>query len=113
MQGGAVNGSSESGSMSTVSRKDNMVVSSDDSSCSDEYELELGLSLNLGDGGSKMHQVSMSGQYARILTGQDFPHLSPSSSSSSSSTSFSLSRANAAAGTERTADSVAAANGSR
>ncbi|KAE8661433.1 Eukaryotic translation initiation factor 5A [Hibiscus syriacus] len=101
------------GKFSTVSREDNMVVSSEDSSCSDEYELELGLSLDLGDGGSKMHQVSISGQYARILTTQDFPPLFPSSSSSSSSTSFSLSGANAAAGTERTADSVATAIGSR
>ncbi|KAE8664855.1 Auxin-responsive protein IAA11 [Hibiscus syriacus] len=112
MQGGVVNGGSESGSMSTVLREDNMVVSSEDSSCPDEYELELGLGLSLGGGGSKMHQVSKCGQYARILTAQDFPPSSPSPSSSSSSSSFSLTRANITAGTKRTADSVAAANGS-
>ncbi|KAE8679651.1 Auxin-responsive protein IAA11 [Hibiscus syriacus] len=111
MQGDAVNGGSESGSMSTVSREDNMMVSSEDSSCPDEYELELGLGLSLGGGGSKLHQVSKTGQYARILTAQDFPPSSPSPSSSSSS-SFSLSRANVTAGTKRTADPVAAANGS-
>ncbi|KAK8532477.1 hypothetical protein V6N13_131802 [Hibiscus sabdariffa] len=108
MQGGGVNGGSESESMSTVSMEDNMVASSEDSSSPDESELELGLGLSLGGAGSKMHQASKGGQYARILTAQDFP--SPSSSSSSSS---SLSRANVSAGTKRTADSVAAAaNGS-
>ncbi|KAE8708124.1 Auxin-responsive protein IAA11 [Hibiscus syriacus] len=105
-----VNGGSESGSICSVSREDNMAVSSEDSSSPDESELELGLGLSLG-GGSKMHQASKCGQYARILTAQDFPSSSPSPSSSSSS--FSLSRANVTAGTKRTADSVAAAaNGS-
>ncbi|KAK8650759.1 hypothetical protein V6N13_140385 [Hibiscus sabdariffa] len=117
MPAGVVDGGSETGSMSTVSREDNMVASSEDSSSPDESELELGLGLSLGAGvGSKMHQVSKTGPYARILTAQDFPSSSPSpssSSSSSSSSSFSLSRANATAGTKRTADSVAAvANGS-
>ncbi|GMI63438.1 hypothetical protein HRI_000013100 [Hibiscus trionum] len=51
-----VDGGSESRSMSTVSRDDNMAVSSEDSSCPDESELELGLGLSLGHGGSKMHQ---------------------------------------------------------
>ncbi|XVF32324.1 hypothetical protein REPUB_Repub17cG0071900 [Reevesia pubescens] len=125
MQGGVVvvaGGGSESGSMSTVSREDNMVVSSEDSSCTDESELELGLGLSLGGkgGGFKMHQVSRGGQYARILTAKDFPSVvsaaaassSPSPSSSSSSSSSSLSRANVTAGTKRTADTMAAANGS-
>ena len=121
MQGGVDigGGGSESGSMSTVSREDNMVVSSEDSSCPDESELELGLGLSLG-GGFKMHQVSRAGQYARILTAKDFASVvsaaassSPSPSSSSSSSSSSLSRANVTAGTKRTADSMAAANGSR
>ncbi|GMI85736.1 indole-3-acetic acid inducible 11 [Hibiscus trionum] len=114
MGSGVVDGGSESRSMSTVSRDDNTAVSSEDSSCPDESELELGLGLSLGGGGSKMHQVSKTGQYARILTAQDFPSSSPSPpSSSSSSSSFSLSRANVTAGTKRTADSVAAvANGS-
>ncbi|XP_021280913.1 auxin-responsive protein IAA11 isoform X2 [Herrania umbratica] len=123
MQGGVVvrgggGGGSESGSMSTVSREDNMVVSSEDSSCPDESELELGLGLSLG-GGFKIHQVSRGGQYARILTAKDFPSVvsadassSPSPSSSSSSSSSCLSRANVTAGTKRSADSVAAANGS-
>ncbi|GMI73534.1 indole-3-acetic acid inducible 11 [Hibiscus trionum] len=118
MEGSGVGGS-ESGSMSTVSRDDNMVVSSEDSSCTDESELELGLGLSLGcrSGGFRMHQVSKGGQFARILTAKDFPSVisaaSPSpSSSSSSSSSSSLSRANVTAGTKRTADSVAAANGS-
>ncbi|OMO98142.1 AUX/IAA protein [Corchorus capsularis] len=114
-------GGSESGSMSTVSREENMVVSSEDSSYPDESGLELGLGLSLG--GFKVNQVSKGGgQYARILTAKDLPSvvssaggsasssLSPSSSSSSSSSS--LSRANITAGTKRTADSVAAAIGS-
>ncbi|XP_022758538.1 auxin-responsive protein IAA11-like [Durio zibethinus] len=114
-------GSSESGSMSTVSREDNMVMSSEDSSCPDESELELGLGLSLGGGcgGFKSHQVSRGGQYIRILTAKNFPSVVsaaassyPPPSSSSSSSSSSLSRANVTAGTKRTADSVAAANGS-
>ncbi|KAK8521772.1 hypothetical protein V6N13_021846 [Hibiscus sabdariffa] len=111
MPGGVVHGGSETGSMSTVSREDNMVASSEDSSSPDESDLELGLGLSLGAGvrsNSKMHQVSKTAPYARIFTAP-----SPSSSSSSASYSFSLSRANATAGTKRTADSVAAvANGS-
>ncbi|KAE8684598.1 Auxin-responsive protein IAA11 [Hibiscus syriacus] len=109
-----VNGGSESGSTSSVSREDNMVVSSEDSSSPDESELELGLGLSLGGGGgSKMHRASKCGQYARILTAQDFPSSSPPPPSSSSSSSFSLSGANVTTGTKRTADSVAAAaNGS-
>ncbi|XP_022727967.1 auxin-responsive protein IAA11-like [Durio zibethinus] len=120
MQGGVViggGGGSESGSMSTVSREDNLVVSSEDSSCPDGSELELGLGLSLG-GGFKMHQVSRAGQHARILTAKDFSSVvsvaassSPSQSSSSSS-SPSLSRANITAGTKRTADSMAVGKGS-
>ncbi|XVE77990.1 hypothetical protein DITRI_Ditri13aG0108200 [Diplodiscus trichospermus] len=116
MQGGSVIGvgGSESGSMSTVSREDNMVMSSEGSSCPDESELELGLGLSLG-GGFKMHQVS------RTLAAKNFLSVvsppassspSPSPSSSSSSSSSSLSRAIVTAGTKRTADSMAAANGS-
>ncbi|PPR90543.1 hypothetical protein GOBAR_AA30140 [Gossypium barbadense] len=51
MQGGG--GGSESGSLSTVSREDNMVVSSEDSSCPDESELELGLGLANVTAGTK------------------------------------------------------------
>ncbi|XVF81067.1 hypothetical protein PTKIN_Ptkin15bG0126600 [Pterospermum kingtungense] len=116
MQGGVVisgDGGSESGSMSTVSREDNMVVSSEDSSCPDEAELELGLGLSLGVGGGfKKHHVSRAAQYARILTAKDFPSVAASPSSSSSSSSSSLCRANVTAGTKRTADSIAVANGS-
>ncbi|KAK8694054.1 hypothetical protein V6N13_071616 [Hibiscus sabdariffa] len=116
MEGGAVNGGdggSESGSMSTVSREENMVVSSEDSSCTDQSELELGLGLSLGGGcGFKMHHASKDAQFARILTAKDFPSLLPSAASpSSSSSSSSLCRANVTAKTKRTADSMAAANG--
>ncbi|GLU03722.1 hypothetical protein SLE2022_209080 [Rubroshorea leprosula] len=50
MQGGGGGEGSASGSMSTVLREDNLVLSSEDSSCSDESELELGLGLSLGGG---------------------------------------------------------------
>ncbi|GMI66412.1 indole-3-acetic acid inducible 11 [Hibiscus trionum] len=109
MQGGVVNGGSESGSISTVSREENMVLSSEDSSCTDQSELELGLGLSLGGGGFKMHHASKDAQFARILTAEDFPSLVPSAASPSSSSS--LCRANVTAKTEWTADSMAAANG--
>ncbi|GKU86198.1 hypothetical protein SLEP1_g752 [Rubroshorea leprosula] len=118
MQGVGISGGGEgsaSGSMSTVSREDNLVLSSEDSSCPDETELELGLGLSLcggggggGGGGFRVKQASRGGQYARILTAKDFPSSSSSSSpSSSSSASSSLSRANVTAGVKRNADSVA------
>jgi len=108
-------GGATSGSISTVSREDNLVFSSEDSSCPDESELELGLGLSLGGNCNKTQQA----QYARIFTAKDFPSVgssaslssSSSSSPSSSSSSSSLSRANVIAGTKRSADSVAAANG--
>ncbi|GKV01732.1 hypothetical protein SLEP1_g14268 [Rubroshorea leprosula] len=106
MQGGGGEGSA-SGSMSTVSREDNLVLSSEDSSCPDESELELGLGLSLG-GGFKVQQASNAAQQARILTSMDIRSYSSSSSSSSSS----LTRANVTSGVKRTADSVAA-NGSK
>jgi hypothetical protein len=122
--GGAVSGGGGSitsgGSMSTVSKEDNLVLSSEDSSsCPDESELELGLGLSLG--GACRIQQGPRGQYARILTAKDFPYLgsltsassSASSSSSSSCSNSSLSRANVTAGTKRSADSVAVANGAR
>jgi auxin-responsive protein IAA len=110
-------GGATSGSISTVSREDNLVFSSEDSSCPDESELELGLGLSLGGNCNKTQQA----QYARIFTAKDFPSVgssaslssSSSSSPSSSSSSSSLSRANVIAGTKRSADSVAAANGAR
>nr|XP_023900537.1 auxin-responsive protein IAA11 isoform X2 [Quercus suber]POE50652.1 auxin-responsive protein iaa11 [Quercus suber] len=116
MQGVVVlGGATRSGSISTLSMEDNnLVLSSEDSSSPDESELELGLGLSLGGTACKPQQ-----HYARILTAKDFPSVgssvsvsaSSSSSSSSSSCSSSLSRANVTAGTKRSADSVAAANG--
>ncbi|KAF4378176.1 auxin-responsive protein IAA11 [Cannabis sativa] len=115
--GGALSrASSASGSISTVSKDDNLVFSSEDSSCPDESELELGLGLSLGSSCSGVKaQQNLRGQYARILTAKDFPSASSSSSpsslssssSSSSSSPSSLSRANVSAGTKRSADSVA------
>lgn len=94
-------------SMSTVSREDNLVFSSEDSSTPDEPELELGLGLALS--------APASLRRSRILTAKDFPAgVSSSASSSASSSSSSLSRASVTAGTKRNADSVAAAaNGAR
>uniref|UniRef100_A0A803PGG8 Auxin-responsive protein n=1 Tax=Cannabis sativa TaxID=3483 RepID=A0A803PGG8_CANSA len=49
--GGALSrASSASGSISTVSKDDNLVFSSEDSSCPDESELELGLGANVSAG---------------------------------------------------------------
>ncbi|KAF5482490.1 hypothetical protein F2P56_003054 [Juglans regia] len=113
---GGGGGSITSGvSMSTVSKDDNLVLSSEDSSsCLEESELELGLGLSLGGGSCKAQQGPRGGQYARFLTAKDFPYVvssSSASSASSSSSSSSLSRANVSSGTKRSADSVAAANG--
>ncbi|KAF5741818.1 auxin-responsive protein IAA11 isoform X1 [Tripterygium wilfordii] len=122
MQGGfGGGGGAGSGSMLTVSREDNVFLSSEDSSSPDDGEIELGLGLSLG--GFKAQQLIPSrGQYARILTAKDLPSgvsgssltstSSSSSSLSSSSSSSSLSRASGTAGTKRTADSVASPNGS-
>lgn len=98
---------SASGSVSTVSRDDNLVLSSEDSSSPDESDLELALGLSLGGGGNSgfrlQQQATSAAQYARIFTAKDFP-----SSSSFSSSSSSLSKPNhASAGTKRSADSVA------
>lgn len=99
---------SASGSVSTVSRDDNLVLSSEDSSSPDESDLELALGLSLGGGGGNsgfrlQQQATSAAQYARIFTAKDFP-----SSSSFSSSSSSLSKPNhASAGTKRSADSVA------
>ncbi|BBH10132.1 Plant protein of unknown function D [Prunus dulcis] len=118
--GGGGGGGSAGGSliMSTLSKEDNLAMSSEDSSSPDESELELCLGLSLGGGGGGClgkAQQGPRGQYARILTAKDFPSvrssLSSSSASSSSSSSSSLSSANVTAGTKRSADSVAAANG--
>lgn len=107
-----------SGSMSTVSREDNVVMSSEDSSSPDEAELELGLGLSLGGGGGGFkgqQQPAVKVQYARILTAKDLPSVvsaSASSSTSTSSCSSTLSRSHGTVGTKRSADSVAAPNGS-
>lgn len=88
-------------SVSAVSREDNVLgLSSEDSSCPDESELELGLGLSLRCSGKAQKTC----QYARILTAKDFPSMGSSSSSSCSSSA--LSRANSSAGTKRPADSA-------
>ncbi|KAM5563310.1 auxin-responsive protein IAA11 [Rosa sericea] len=97
--------------MSTVSKDENFAMSSEDSCSPDESDLELCLGLSLG-GGGKAAQQGPFGNYARILTAKDFRYVgSNSKSPSSSSSSSSLSSVNVTAGTKRTADSVAAANG--
>lgn len=101
--------------MSTLSKEDNLAMSSEDSSSPDESELELCLGLSLGGGGKA--QQGPIGHYARILTAKDFCYVGsnskPSSAAASSSSSSSLSSANVTAGTKRSADSVAAANGAK
>lgn len=86
-------GVSVSGSISTVSKEDNMVLLSSEASSSypDEAELELGLGLSLG---------ASRCQYAKILTPKDF------TSSSSSSSSSATKANNASCGTKRAADSI-------
>ncbi|PRQ25707.1 putative transcription factor interactor and regulator AUX-IAA family [Rosa chinensis] len=101
--------------MSTVSKDENFAMSSEDSCSPDESDLELCLGLSLG-GGGKAAQQGPVGNYARILTAKDFRYVGSNSKSSaaaasSSSSSSSLSSANVTAGTKRSADSVAAANG--
>lgn len=77
--------------MSTVSKDDNLALSSEDSSSPDESELELGLGLSLSHP-AKTHQYHH-GNYARIFTAKDFSSSSPSS-----------------AGTKRPADSLDVTN---
>ncbi|KAJ7972584.1 Auxin-responsive protein [Quillaja saponaria] len=112
---GAFSVDSTSGSMSKVSKEDSVVLSSEDSSCPDESELELGLGLSLSSRGLKF-QPAPKAQYARILTAKDFPSVvsssTASSSASTSSSSSSLSRADVTTGTKRSADSLDATNGS-
>ncbi|ESQ54381.1 hypothetical protein EUTSA_v10026085mg [Eutrema salsugineum] len=85
-------GGSASGSASTLSNDENLVVSCEDSSSPAENELELGLTLSIGPKGNRDCRVS----YA---------------DDSSSSSSSSLSRASVTAGIKRTADSMAATSG--
>ncbi|XP_010526486.1 PREDICTED: auxin-responsive protein IAA11-like isoform X2 [Tarenaya hassleriana] len=84
-------GPSASGSASTVSDDDNLVVSYEDSSCPVETEIDLGLALSLRPNGQR--------------------HSGVSCSEDCSSASSSLSRASATAGVKRAADSMAATNG--
>ncbi|XP_044492283.1 auxin-responsive protein IAA11-like isoform X2 [Mangifera indica] len=99
---------SASGSVSTVSRDDNLVSSSEDSSCPDDSDLQLGLGLSLGGGGAGnsafklQQQASFGAQYATSLTAKNFP-----SSSSFSSSSSSLGKPSHASCAKRSADSVA------
>ncbi|XP_038718299.1 auxin-responsive protein IAA11-like isoform X2 [Tripterygium wilfordii] len=121
MQGGFGGDRGGSGSMSTVSREEDVLLSSEDSSSPDDGELELGLSLGGGGGGGGGFKLlPFRGQYARILTAKDLPSgvsgssssSSTSSSSSLSSSSSTLSRASGTVGTKRSADSVTSPNGS-
>lgn len=82
--------------MSTVSKDDNLALSSEDSSSPDDSELELGLGLSLSHTAphAKSHHHA---PYARIFTAKDFPTSAPSPS-------------NATAGTKRAADSLVASN---
>ncbi|CAN8326316.1 unnamed protein product [Cochlearia groenlandica] len=91
MEGGSVTGSA-----STLSKDENLVVSCEDSSSPVENELELGLTLSVGRKGFRDFVVS----YAY-----------DDDDSSSSSSSSSLSRASVAPGIKRTADSMAATSG--
>ncbi|XP_054805804.1 auxin-responsive protein IAA11-like isoform X2 [Prosopis cineraria] len=117
MQGGSTDGS-----MSTVSKEDNLFISSEDSSCPDESELELGLGLSLSRRPGVKSRPTSTNQHARILTAKDFLSMasshaaaslasSTSSPSSSSSSPSSVTRPNVTAGTKRTSDSVVATNG--
>ncbi|KAK7345725.1 hypothetical protein VNO77_16335 [Canavalia gladiata] len=106
---GVLSGCVSVGSMSTVSKDDNLVLSSEDSSCPEESELELGLGLSLSRP-SKPQNHHLHAPYARIYTAKDFPSSTASPSSSSSSSPSSLSRPNISAGTKRAADSLVANN---
>ncbi|KAL6982563.1 Iaa10p [Sarracenia purpurea var. burkii] len=131
---GESSGGSTSGSMSTVSKDDNLVfISEEFSSYPDDSELELGLGLSLGGGGrggggggggggglrfepALTPASSPWGQYGRILTAKDFPSMAASaksvpSLSSSSSSSSSMTKLHFSAGTKRTADSVSPPRG--
>ncbi|XP_061352675.1 auxin-responsive protein IAA11 [Gastrolobium bilobum] len=87
--------------MSTLSKDDNLVLSSEDSSCPDESELELGLGLSLSHNPAP---PTKSHHHARIFTAKDFPSSAAASPSSSSSS------ANVTAGTKRPGDSLVANN---
>nr|XP_009767830.1 PREDICTED: auxin-responsive protein IAA12-like isoform X1 [Nicotiana sylvestris] len=98
-------GGGTDGSISTVSKEDNMVLLSSEASSSsypDESELELGLGLSLG---SKSNKTGAS--RAKFLTAKDFPSLGSNSfSSSSSSSATKINNNNASCGTKRAADSI-------
>ncbi|CAL0309795.1 unnamed protein product [Lupinus luteus] len=98
-------GSSSSSMYSTLSKDDNFVFSSEDSSCPDDSNLHLGLGLTLSPSPIPPH--------AKIFTAKDFPSPSASSSSSSSSSSSLNIKSNVTSGNKRPADSVVSTNGSR
>lgn len=118
--GGASSGSSNNGSMSTVSKAE--VVEQDYVGMSevssyptrskaveeeDGTELELGLGLSLGPG-SKV-TASAWGDYCRILTAKDFPPSNVSSSASPNAAATSRARG-VVAGTKRAAESDSVAH---
>ncbi|XP_019248190.1 PREDICTED: auxin-responsive protein IAA12-like isoform X2 [Nicotiana attenuata] len=96
-------GGGTDGSISTVSKEDNMVLLSSEASSSsypDESELELGLGLSLGSNKTGASR-------AKILTAKNFPSLGSNSfSSSSSSSATKINNNNASSGTKRAADSI-------
>jgi len=94
--------------MSTVSKDDNLALSSENSSCPEESELELGLGLSLSSGSSsKSHHH----HHARIYTAKDFPSSAAAAAAASSPSSSSSSPNNITAGTKRAAaDSLVANN---
>ncbi|KAK7355964.1 hypothetical protein VNO80_15229 [Phaseolus coccineus] len=102
-----LSGCASVGSMSTVSKDDNLVLSSEDSSCPEESEIELGLGLSISGPSKSHHHVHAHAPspYARIFTAKAFPSSATPSPSSSSSSS-----PNITAGTKRAAESLVANN---
>lgn len=92
-------------SMSTICKDENVMLSSEGSSCPDESEIELGLGLSLGVRDSRKIQKVSIAQFGRILTAEDF--------SSSICSSSSLSGVNVTNGSKRNSDSAATINGGR
>ncbi|KAG6571548.1 Auxin-responsive protein IAA11, partial [Cucurbita argyrosperma subsp. sororia] len=92
-------------SMSTICKDENVMLSSEGSSCPDESEIELGLGLSLGVRDSRKIQKVSVAQFGRILTAEDF--------SSSICSSSSLSGVNVTNGSKRNSDSAATINGGR
>ncbi|KAM3382446.1 Auxin-responsive protein IAA13 [Capsicum baccatum] len=91
--------------LGSISTEENMVMLSSEASSSypDDSELELGLGLSLGVAAVPK---SKTGQYAKILTPNDFSSPLASNSSSSCSSSSATKANNASCGTKRPALSI-------